>query len=139
MKHSLDDEVAYDFSLIGISCHEKDYRMCWGINTHTPIFLERSAKELQTFPSKKNPKVSYHTLFSSIDIDAETAYHLIVNRTADGCLIPEKPEADYLFMIIDNGDLNLEELMQQIRSISFVQTAFIVDVESLRSKDNLLF
>jgi hypothetical protein len=99
MKYSLDDEVEYDFKLIGISCHEKDYRLCWGINSVMDFTLERTEKELQTFPSKKNPQVSTHTLFSAFDEDSENEFHLIVNRTSMGYLIPEKPQADYLFLI----------------------------------------
>ena len=53
MKHSLDDEVEYDLVLIGISCHEKDYRLCWGINSVVDFNLERADKELQSFPTKK--------------------------------------------------------------------------------------
>ena len=32
MKYTLLEEYDYDFTLIGISCHAKDYRICWSIN-----------------------------------------------------------------------------------------------------------
>jgi hypothetical protein len=139
MKYSLDDEVEYDFKLIGISCHEKDYRLCWGINSVMEFTLERTEKELQTFPSKKNPQVSTHTLFSAFDEDSENEFHLIVNRTSMGYLIPEKPQADYLFLIKEDGGLDINDLLQRLRSISFVLTTFMIEVETLKSKDNLLF
>jgi len=139
MKYSLDDEVEYDFKLIGISCHEKDYRLCWGINSVMDFTLERTEKELQTFPSKKNPQVSTHTLFSAFDEDSENEFHLIVNRTSMGYLIPEKPQADYLFLIKEDGGLDINDLLQRLRSISFVLTTFMIEVETLKSKDNLLF
>ncbi len=139
MKYSLDDEVEYDFKLIGISCHEKDYRLCWGINSVMEFTLERTDKELQTFPSKKNPQVSTHTLFSAFDEDSETEFHLIVNRTSMGYLIPEKPQADYLFLIKEDGGVDINDLLQRLRSISFVLTTFMIEVETLKSKDNLVF
>jgi hypothetical protein len=139
MKYSLDDEVEYDFKLIGISCHEKDYRLCWGINSVMEFTLERTEKELQTFPTKKNPQVSTHTLFSAFDQDSENEFHLIVNRTSMGYLIPEKPQADYLFLIKEDGGLDINDLLQRLRSISFVLTTFMIEVETLKSKDNLLF
>ena len=139
MKHSLDDEVEYDFVLIGISCHEKDYRLCWGINSVVDFNLERADKELQTFPTKKNPEVSYHTLFSYFENDTETECHLIVNRSSTGYLIPEKPQADYLFLIRDEGAIDKDDLNQRIKSIPFVLTTFMIDVDTLKSKDNLIF
>jgi len=31
-KHTLKIEYDFDFVLIGISSHEKDYRICWALN-----------------------------------------------------------------------------------------------------------
>jgi hypothetical protein len=139
MKHSLDNEVEYDFVLIGISCHEKDYRLCWGINSVVDFNLERSDKELHTLPTKKKSEISYHSLFSYFESENESECHLIVNRSSTGFLIPEKPQADYLFLIKDEGAIDIIELNLRIKSIPFVLTTFIIDVDTLKSKDNLIF
>jgi hypothetical protein len=139
MKYSLDEEVDYDFKLIGISCHEKDYRLCWGINSVTELNLERQPRDVQPIPTKKKPEVSSHPLFSGFEYDDENEYHLIVNRTPEGYLIPEKPQADYLLLIRDNFPIDLEQLCRDIKSIPFVLTVFMLEPETLKSRDNLIF
>lgn len=83
--------------------------------------------------------MSTHTLFSAFDEDSENEFHLIVNRTSMGYLIPEKPQADYLFLIKEDSGVDINDLLQRLRSISFVLTTFMIEVETLKSKDNLVF
>jgi hypothetical protein len=46
MKHLLVEEYEYDFSLLGICCHEKDYRLCWAVNSTLDLNLTKSGKIL---------------------------------------------------------------------------------------------
>jgi hypothetical protein len=139
MKYSLDEEVDYDFKLIGISCHEKDYRLCWGINSVTEMNLERQSNDLQPIPTKKKPEVSSHALFSGYEYDDENEYHLIVNRTPNGYLLPEKPQADYVLLIRDNFPIDIDQLCKDLKTIPFVLTVFLLEPTSLKSRDNLIF
>ena len=38
MKYYLDDTYEYDFLLLGISCHERDYRVSWALNQKLTLF-----------------------------------------------------------------------------------------------------
>jgi hypothetical protein len=57
-----------------------------------------------------------------------------------GYLIPEKAQADYLLMIKDeNYPISVSNVISSLKEITFVLTAFEIDVSTLKSKDNLIF
>lgn len=138
MKYSLEEEYDFDFYLLGISCHEKDYRACWAINQALGINLSKEENDIEVIIKKSN-RCSLHSMFTYYHEDTETEFRLIANRSTLGVLIPEKSQADYLLMITDNSENSIEEIRKRINEIPFVLTSFIVDVEDLKSKENLIF
>jgi hypothetical protein len=88
---------------------------------------------------KKTNEFSKHALYSYSQEDTENEFMLLNNRSSSGHLVPERAHADYLFLIKESYDVNLEELIFKIKSIPFVLTAFEVKVGDLKSKENLLF
>ena len=138
MKYILDEEYDYDFSLIGISCHEKDYRICWGLNKHLKISLSKDEKDLEVM-LKNTDWQSKHSLYNYIHPDSENEFHLLTNRSSIGYLLPEQAHADYLLMITENEPIDLDGILQKVREIPFVLTAFNINVMQLKSKENLLF
>ncbi len=138
MKYLLEDDFEYNFKLVGISCHEKDYRVCWGVNQSLALPLSKEGKEIEVF-HKKNNRHSRHTLFSTYDFDSEEEVHLIANRSKSGYLIPEQKHADYLLLIKGEEILSLENVVSDLKKISFVLTAFSIEVSQLKSKENLIF
>ena len=46
MKKVLNVDEDYDFSVLGLSCHAKDYRLCWEINKALGTDLEKQAYSL---------------------------------------------------------------------------------------------
>lgn len=139
MKYILEDDFEYDFKLIGISCHEKDYRICWGINKQLSLNLSKETNKIEFFNKKKNI-ISKHSIFSYIDFDTENEISLITNRSNAGFLIPEQKHADYLLMIKGEDILySIKNTISNIKKIKFVLTAFEIEVSQLKSKDNLIF
>lgn len=138
MKYLLEDDFEYDFKLVGISCHERDYRVCWGVNHSLALPLSKEEKEIEVF-HKKNNRHSRHTLFSTYSFDSEEEVHLIANRSKSGYLIPEQTHADYLLLIKGDGILNIEEVVPRLKKIGFILTAFNIEVSQLKSKENLIF
>jgi len=138
MKYTLEEEYEYDFRLIGISCHEKDYRVCWGLNNILCLSLAKEEDEIEVLIKKSN-EFSKHALYSYFQEDTENEYNLLNNRSKYGLLVPEQAHADYLLMIKESYDINLIELISKIKSIPFVLTAFEVNVGELKSKENLIF
>ena len=138
MKYTLEEEYEYDFRLIGISCHEKDYRICWGLNNGLRLSLAKEEKGIEVLIKKTN-EFSKHALYSYFQEDTENEFTLLNNRSNAGYLVPEQAQADYLFMIKESYDVDILALISKIKSIPFVLTAFEVKVGNLKSKENLIF
>ena len=135
-KYQLEVEYDYDFILIGISCHVKDYRICWALNHALEIALEKQ-NDLEII--RKNKKgTSEHAVFFYYDEENHTEFNVVHNVGTAGYLIPEQKQADFYLIIRNDFDLEIVDLVNKVRQIDFVLTAFEVDIESLKSKQNLL-
>ncbi|MES2591957.1 MAG: IPExxxVDY family protein [Bacteroidota bacterium] len=160
-KHTLKIEYDYDFVLIGISSHEKDYRLCWALNNLFGIDLTKtSSLEIK---SKKEVTPSFFSLFNYENPDEFVEYFVIANlsenklfgsdentlfskgargphSTEHGILIPEHKQMNYFFVI--RGEIEeqqTEEIIKKIKEIDLVLTAVRIDVAELKSKTNLVF
>ncbi len=136
-KYTLEIEYDYDFVLIGISSHEKDYRICWALNNQLGLNLVKAdALEIK---DKKQDELSHFSLFSFEQPDEFMEYFIIANRSEKGLLIPEQKQVDYFFIIRGEvDDEKVMEMVKQIKGSNLVQTAFRVDVNALKSKQNLI-
>lgn len=162
-KHTLEIEYDYDFVLIGISSHEKDYRFCWALNNK--LNLELVKQDSLEIKGKKQTTPSYFSFFTFDDADQFTEYSVLANfseskslttaentlfetagKPKDGgqseneFLIPEHKQMNYFFVI--RGELEneeVDELIKQIKEIDIVLTAVRIDAKSLKSKQNLIF
>ena len=137
-KYQLDLDYDYDFDLIGISCHYKEYRLAWALNKTLGLTFEREELDYQV-ANKKSEKSSYFPIFNSLDEETNTNCFLISKRCYNGYLIPEQKHSDYFLIIKDNFDLDISEFLGDLRKIDLILTAFSVDIEGLKSKENLMF
>lgn len=136
IKLTLDFEEEYDFELIGISSHVKDYRLSWELNREMNFDLIKG-KDYELNVKGENQLYSF---FSYIDEENKQEFYLIDNRSEYGVLIPEEKKADYFLLI--KGYINEDQksqLIKRIGNIKSVLTTYHVEVESLKSKSNLLF
>ncbi|HTB05966.1 MAG TPA: IPExxxVDY family protein [Bacteroidia bacterium] len=125
-------EYDYDFCLIGIACHEKDYRLCWTLNTLLQINLSKKDDHLSANSS--------HSLFHYNQEQLFREYYLVSNRGTSGMLVEEHRQVDYFF--IARGDIGTEEqkhFLDQFKSIEMVSAAYPMDANLLKSKHNLIF
>lgn len=138
MKYTLDLEegLDYDFKLIGLSCHAKDYRVSWCLNRF--LNMQFVKEEDLTIVGEGLFGDSHHSVYSYFDEENQNQYHLICNRDSTGFLLPEQKQADYVIMIKESLPLDIDYLIEQIRSIDLVLTSFEIDVSSLKSKQNLI-
>ena len=134
----LDIEYDYDFFLIGISCHEKDYRLSWALNNSLNLELAKT-NDLQIDAKKHKEPLTYS--MSAYDNEQQyRQYYLISNRCLIGALVPEQKQADFFLMI--KGTLLREDkttIIKRIKETPTVLTAFEIDPNKLKSKENLLF
>jgi hypothetical protein len=133
MLHRLEIEYDYDFLLLGISCHEKEYRLCWFLNR--ALDLQMSLQQPIEMTAKKS--TSQHTLYSHQE-EQDVRYDLIVNRAEGGYMCPEYKQVDYLLRLNSDMPVDTTELLKTVRKIPIVITAFEIAVENLKSKGNLV-
>lgn len=137
-KFKLDIDYDYDFVLIGISCHETDYRICWAINNELGFDFKRT-DDLE-IKDKKLTTFSTYSLYAYHNDKTYMDYYIIENRSDDRLLIPEQKQTDF-FMVIKGNILptEKEELVKKLKNISFVLAVYEIDPNQLKSKQNLLF
>lgn len=129
-------EFEYDFKLIGISTHSKDYRLCWEINKKFGVQLYKEKDVL--FSSKKGDTANFSMYFYQNEME-EKDLRLISNKSSGRLLVPESKPSDFFLMFYDYGNFEISEMLREIRKINIILTAFEVEVSTLKSKDNLLF
>ena len=133
---NIEEDFDFDFELIGISCHEKDFRLCYELNKHLDIDLTR-IKDIEINTKKLSAKFSY---FEFHDEENRMDYYLISNRSEQGMLLPEQKSTDYLLQLKGvTSDEIVEELITKICSISLILTAYKINVNTLKSRQNLIF
>lgn len=131
-KTRLNVEYNFEFCLIGIVCSEKDFRLCWMLNNQ--LGLKLAKMEEHTSGAGK------HSLFSFNDGDLMREHYLIANKADTGKLLLEEHQHTDYFVIV-KGDVNEEEkkyFAEQIKKLNNVSASYIIDVETLKSKQNLI-
>lgn len=134
-RFTLDVEYDYEFDLIAICSHAKDFKLVWGLNRELGIRLARTHTDHIVGQKRGN---SEHPIYRYYCESNHVTYELIKNKGQAGFVLPEQHQADYLFLVYDNDMLNVSDLISQIRDISFVSIAFRVGVEQLKNKENLI-
>lgn len=132
----LEFEAEYDFHLIGICSHVKDYRISWEVNKL--LNLELAKDEDHTLYLQKE-ELSF-PCYSCKREEELKEYYLIGNRSKGVYLIPEESEVDY-FLVLKGffSDEEIKKLAQKIGDLKTVLTSFAIEVEELKSKQNLVF
>jgi hypothetical protein len=137
-KFTLDIEYDFDFILLGISCHEKDYRISWALREKLGIDLCRG--EDIVIASKKPNESGSYAVFEFLTEDSDSGIFLVANRCESSLLVPEQRSVDYFLIARGAYDQeNQNTMLKQIREIPFVLTVFTIDPNSLKSRQNLIF
>ncbi len=159
--HKLDlgefDEI--DYHIIAIHTSLEDYRLAYFINQKLPINLGKSENEIQinikegetkfsrfyfydkeraiswNLVQNKNEviqqkKENGRTLFSNIKMEVSTKVYLL----------PEFKKADY-FLKIENleGAMMVAQIQSLLNTIDSISTAYTVETNKIKSKNNLIF
>lgn len=130
-------DFSYDFLLVGLSCHQKDYRLCWAINRALELDLSRKDDVILADASGQQSRYSFYSYSDEVH---HLKYYVVSNRGGQGYLVPECKEADY-FLVIDGHHeyLDMQDALRQLKQCDVVLTAFEIDPDGLKSKENLVF
>ncbi|MFV8321694.1 IPExxxVDY family protein [Flavobacterium sp. LB3P21] len=159
--HKLDlgefDEI--DYYLIAIHTSLEDYRLAYFINQKLPINLSKSKNEIQI--NIKEGETNFSRFYYN-DAEKEVSWNLIQNKneviqykkgstqnlfsnvtmevSTKVFLLPEFKKVDYFLKIENNEDtMNVSKIQIQLNTIDNVSTVYTVDINQIKSKNNLIF
>lgn len=150
------DEI--DYQLIAIHSTLEDYRLAYYINQNLPINLKKGNCNIQISNKEGETQFTRFVFEDSKDI----AWNLVQNQndvfvssqnsnqglfaesnnkfSTKIYLIPEFKKVDY-FLKIENGEVKIDvtKITNSIKKIDRVSTVYAVEVEKIKSKNNLIF
>ena len=159
--HKLDfgefDEI--DYSLIAIHTTLEDYRLAYFINQRLHVNLNKSIKEIQITDKEGEVHFSrFHYYEKKKDISWDLIQNInevIQQKKEDNkglftnfelevakkvYMIPEFKKVNYFLKIENSEDnTNLIEIQSELNSIDQIATNYIVDINKIKSKNNLIF
>ena len=153
----IDEFDTIDYELIAIHTSLEDYRLAYFINQKLPILLSKSNQFIEF---KTLNGLAHFSKFSYTVEDLEEEWTLIENKdeltsnshkvsvnlfserenqiTTNVFFLPELKKVNY-FLKIENSQLKPFEIVTQLNKITQISTAYLIDVENLKSKNNLIF
>jgi replicative DNA helicase len=155
LKLTIDDFYSSDFELIAIHTSLEDYKLAFNINKTLELSLSKSQKEISI---KSNEEIGFFSWFCYDDSKHDLGWNLLANKTTVASeqlnvglfnetafavqmhLIPELKKADYLLKI-ENLDhrFDTKKVIRKISEINQISTTYIVDIENIKSINNLIF
>ena len=133
----ISEEVKFDFALLGIICHHRDYRLCMSLNNKLEINLSKQ-DEYIIFNNKRMEDQSFS--FYEYVNEEEDRYNLISNKSLKGFLLPEQNQMDYLFLIrYVRMEIDETEILIKLKQIPIILGAYKLDTSKLKSRENLVF
>lgn len=136
VKKVLEIEDNYDFSLLGISSHVKDYRLCWELNNSLDISLEKSDPIILS----EEDDFSGFATSTFYDDENQLVFVLVTNKNQGKCLIPEYSQIDYLLKVSGSQhEFVLKNKKQIIQNIESILKTIEINPNELKSKPNMVF
>lgn len=131
----------YDFEVLAIISSVKDYKLAWAINKSLHINLCKTSDICLDFVKEGR------LLISNFIFETEyTTFRLLRNKSYEFTkihkpyLLPELKEYDYLIMISgEYTSLNAENTLDKIKHLPVIEYIKLLDVQNLKSKENLIF
>jgi len=134
-KLKLDMDPDPEITVLGISSHVNDYRLCWAVNKALDLSLTRRRKNIE---EEIDGVLASYLAYDHVDPETQARYTLINNHSGDGILLREQRQADY-FLVVDNELAEqYPDLVGRVRKAELVLTAFEIPFDDLREGHKLL-
>lgn len=129
------DEPTPEFVLMGISCHQKDYRAAWAVGNALGFDFIRD-DDFYVSLNKSNLKANFSSF--SYSPNSEDKYMLLANKSETGTLLPELNQFDYILLIYSLlPDDEIQDMVKNIRSHSLIQYCSLFDAEQMKHASRL--
>ncbi len=157
-KLDLDEFDEIDYYLIAIHTTLEDYRLAYFINQNLPVNLSKSREEILISIKEGDTQFSR---FYFEDEDNFISWNLIQNKNevvgqkeiinqdlfsnssqqvaTKVYLLPELKKVDYFLKIECDDDLKIQEILKKLKTIKSLSTVYLVETETIKSKNNLIF
>lgn len=155
-KLQLEDFDQIDYDLIAIHTPLEDYRLAFKINQQLDILLSKNKEEI---PVEVNKHIASFSRFTFDDENRMMCWHLIQNKQAieftieqnnnslfdeksvskQVNLITELKKVDFLLKIEHDEQINNKEIINKLKKIDSISTVYEVDINEIKSKNNLIF
>ena len=153
--HALDLHDFYEekYSLLGIHTTLEDYKLAYLLNHHLKVRFNKANFNLDFENEKSDASFSIYTyensthnsewyLISNSEKKENKAQEegLLLSTEIKNYLIPEKKKIDFFVKIVEDIPLKeTQKLVNKIKSIDQIITAYTIDTNTLKSKDILIF
>jgi len=125
------------FTLLGISCHLRDYRLSYLFNHHLGFSLiKRDDLRIISSPDKGQTEFSFYSYRNEERLNT---FYLIANRSQSFILVPEMKQFDFLLIVegrYNKGEKNV--MIKTIRSLPGVLTVFEINFTEIKNYESLL-
>jgi|SRR5690554_1733566 len=158
LKLDFEDEMDEPYTLVAIHCSEEEYKLAYLLNLHLGMKLARRTVDLDfsnkgilvTFPlydyENSNQYTNYYLVsnrcrFEEANLNSsEGLFASAVEKSSTQYLIPELKKVDYFLKIFSDFEtVPLRKIVSEINEIKQVISAYTVEVDTIKSKNNLIF
>ncbi len=140
-KNKLEADYPLDFELIGIVSQAKEYKLGWHLNQLPNIHLIKGKDINIDFADNHQIRVSNLEM-----VDEHASVCLLQNKLAASTssqnkyLVSELQQFDYLMKLSNKIHTDwAKHLIQWVRTLPIVDYSLIIDVERVKSRENLFF
>lgn len=125
------------YTLFGISCHLKDYRLSFLLNQHLDLAFVKMDDFITAATSQRASQA--FSFYSCRDDDRFNVYHLVANRGELVILLPELKQTDFL-LLVDGPFKKAQKdlLLATVKAIPNVLTAFEIRFETIKNHESFL-
>lgn len=155
-KLHIDEFGEIDYQLVAIHTSLEDYRLAYYINQRLSVLLNKSRDEIHI---KNNDGITYFGRYIFECPDTNANWNLIENQgeiihqnrdempnlfaASDDIatkvyLLPEFKKVNY-FLKIENVEQPTADIIAKINNIARISTVYEVDINNIKSKNNLIF
>ena len=131
----LDIEPDPEVSVIGISSHVRDHRLCWSINRALDMELTRRRTGIEEMQSGRPAEF---TAFDQYDEETQANCTLVNNHSTEGVLLRDLRQADFFLVVDKDWREQPGEMLGKLRSAEFVLAAFPLSFTQLKEGHKLL-
>lgn len=135
-KHRLlEEEASPRVSVVALSCHVPDYRLCWSLNRTLGLALTRRRADIV---EEAKDKELHYSVYEQADAEGAAMWSLVSNTCGKRKLIPSQKQADFFLVADQSVAEDTEELTERLRKAEFVLMAFALELDEIKMGHKLL-